>query len=163
MYNFEDDILIEGWLIKTNATTDEDDEDDSAGSGKGEAFILAVDPPNPLDQPFVLAKRIHIIHEKLSDLVRYEDINAHVRFHVTDKQMMFEELNDNVLNKLEGCADTSYYHRFSDITGYLWTEQKIIINNHDIIETIYSMIGGKYNYNQEKKYWLSMKIKFSKA
>lgn len=163
MYDLNDDILIEGWIINTNASTDDYNDDDTAGEHRGEASILAIKPPSPLEPAFVLAKRLHTIHEELSNLVRYKELNAHIRYHVTDKQMLFEELNDNILNTLEGCPDTSYYHRFSDITGYLWTVEKVIINDHDIIEELYSMIGGKYYSGPAKKFWLSMKIKFSKG
>jgi hypothetical protein len=29
-------------------------------------------------------------------------------------------------------VETRYYHRYSDYTGYLWTEEDFIVGGHDI-------------------------------
>lgn len=48
-----------------------------------------------------------------------------------------------------GIADTKYYHAYSDLTGYLWTTEKLKVGGHDVLEEIkgeLSAAGGSPRY-----------------
>ena len=57
---------------------------------------------------------------------------------------------DSVLLDIENAfddetLDMQYIHRYSEETGYLWTDEKLEIGGHDILKELYSYIG-KYLY-----------------
>jgi len=66
---------------------------------------------------------------------------AIVRYCVTEKQTTKEESEDQFLKKLMGVAEVEFHAKYSEITGYLWTDEELNIGGHDIIAELKSYIG----------------------
>ena len=47
--------------------------------------------------------------------------------------MTWDELTENRLKQIYGAPDAKWGHSCSDLTGYLWTDEEFVVNNHDII------------------------------
>jgi hypothetical protein len=74
------------------------------------------------------------------------DIDNHgsyltVRYYITNKELSEDELNDEWIKTLEGFGDVCYDMRYSDCTGYLWTDNKLNVGGHDLMEELESYIG----------------------
>ncbi len=64
-----------------------------------------------------------------------------VRYWTSDTEKPKEELKKDVLRKIFGDVEADYGDRYSDYTGYLWTNEKLNIANHNLLEEIRSHIG----------------------
>jgi len=69
-----------------------------------------------------------------------------VNYHITDQPFSQEELTSMVIAKMcgvsfKGNAECSYYHQYSEITGYLWTTEKFIVGGHNMISELSSYLG----------------------
>jgi hypothetical protein len=75
-----------------------------------------------------------------------DDIAGHtvtVRYWVTGKAMTRDEAAEAFLRTLYGAADALYVDRYSETTGYLWTDEKLQVVGHDLIEEL-SGSAGKF-------------------
>lgn len=68
---------------------------------------------------------------------------VYIRYYITDEFIPTEKIEENFIKKISGIVDATIYPVYSDITGYLWTEEKIEINGHDLFEEI-NNYEGKY-------------------
>jgi len=117
----------------------------------------------------VLAEELNNLLTRLEyDCKRSEGISASITYHVTNVALNEDELILSMMKTMEGEPESKYGHHFSDLTGYLWTDEKFIINNHNVIDEIYSQVSGEYGkYSledklKEQKKFLYFKVEFSK-
>lgn len=82
------------------------------------------------------------LQEVYRESKRYK-ISVGVRYHLSTQKKSWEELTTNMLNSFEGLASAKWGHHFSDLTGYLWTDQEFIVNKHDLISEIGTQLAGK--------------------
>lgn len=68
-----------------------------------------------------------------------------VRYWVSDKEKTKIELQESVLKKYFGALDCEYGDHYSEITGYLWTDEELKLGGHDLLDELRSHIG-KYIY-----------------
>ena len=120
--------------------------------------------------------KIIVLAEELNNLLasleynckRSEGISASITYHVTNVALNEDELILSMMKTMEGEPKSKYGHAFSDLTGYLWTDEKFIINNHNVIDEIYSQVAdeyGRYSLEEklkEQKRFLYFKVEFSK-
>jgi hypothetical protein len=92
---------------------------------------------SPFSRP--IAEELEIIHDK----------KVSVRYWVTDKEITIEEANELTALISMGIADVDYGHVYSEITGYLWTNEDLKIGGHDLLEELRSNIGK----------WLILEVK----
>ncbi len=64
-----------------------------------------------------------------------------VRYHIIDKEMVLDEAEEHFLKRLYGVIETDVGHHYSEITGYLWTDEKINIGGHNLIAELHSWVG----------------------
>jgi len=64
-----------------------------------------------------------------------------VSYYITDIPCTKEEAKEDFIKKLSGSVSTKFNTRYSDITGYLWTDEECKIGGHDLIEELGSYIG----------------------
>lgn len=64
-----------------------------------------------------------------------------VRYWTSKVEKTKEELIEGLLRNLMGMVDAEYGDRYSDITGYLWTDEEINIGGHNLLEEIRSYVG----------------------
>lgn len=69
-----------------------------------------------------------------------------VNYHITDEPVSEMELHERLVAMMcgtthEGEGDLSYYHRYSDMTGYLWTDEKFRVGGHNVIAELTTYRG----------------------
>ncbi len=64
-----------------------------------------------------------------------------VRYWITDSETTKEEAQRAFLETLCGKADGSFGARYSEITGYLWTDEELEIGGHSIIDRLKTHVG----------------------
>ena len=72
-----------------------------------------------------------------------DEKEVYIKYYVVDEYLPTEKIEENFIKKISGAVDATIYPVYSDITGYLWTEEKIRINGHDLFEEI-NNYEGKY-------------------
>lgn len=70
-----------------------------------------------------------------------EGKNVTVRYWITDKPATKEEAQEDFIRQLFGKADVLFGSRYSEMTGYLWTDEELKVGGHDLIEELKSYIG----------------------
>ena len=68
-----------------------------------------------------------------------------VRYWTSDKEKTKEELQKGALSKILGSVHADYGDRFSEYTGYLWTDEELNIGGHDLLSELESYLD-KYIY-----------------
>lgn len=102
---------------------------------------LYLDPTPAYDEP--LSGEIQGDIERLGNTVT-------VSYWITDSPRTIEQLLENEAKKLAGAIDADYSQRYSDITGYLWTDAELQIGGHDLLAELESEVGR----------WCYLSIKF---
>lgn len=74
--------------------------------------------------------------ERFSDDLESHGRYVTVRYHITERQHPVEELEENLIRRLAGAADANYADHYSDITGYLWTDEDLNIGGHDLLDEL---------------------------
>lgn len=65
-----------------------------------------------------------------------------VRFGITNKKTTLEAFQEAYLKFIySGESETQYSPYYSEITGYLWTEEKFKVGGHDILEILKNYMG----------------------
>ena len=83
------------------------------------------------------------ISEDLMDEINGEQVS--VRYWISDVIQTKEELTESFLKNLFGVVDADYSVQYSETTGYLWTDSKLNIGGHSLLDELESNIG-KYIY-----------------
>ena len=73
-----------------------------------------------------------------------------IRYWITDKQVTKEEAHDEFLKQIMGSTDVKFLSRYSDITGYLWTDEDLNVGGHDLIAELKCNAGK----------WLILEIEY---
>lgn len=66
---------------------------------------------------------------------------ASVRYFVSDEERSADELVERLVRRLAGDVTALYVDHYSDITGYLWTDQEIKVGGHDLLDELESYEG----------------------
>lgn len=64
-----------------------------------------------------------------------------VRYWITDQEKTKEEAKESFINSLAGIGDIEYTDRYSEITGYLWTDENLNIGGHNLLDELKSYVG----------------------
>ncbi|MCO6704822.1 hypothetical protein [Streptomyces sp. CHB9.2] len=88
---------------------------------------------------------IYVDKDSLVDML--EDIVHNVvtvRYWISSTPLKtVEEADERTLEQVMGYLDAEIDHRYSDITGYLWTDEHFKVGGHDLIP-IFEEAEGKY-------------------
>lgn len=85
--------------------------------------------------------------EPIADELKYISGNfVTVRYYVSDKEATKDELiEDFLVNTLYGNMESEYGARYSEYTGYLWTDDDLKVGGHDLLSELEGATG-KYLY-----------------
>lgn len=83
------------------------------------------------------------ISEELMDEINEKQVS--IRYWISDSEKPKEELVECFLKTLFGAVDANYNSRYSEDTGYLWTNSELKIGGHDLLNELQSNLG-KYIY-----------------
>ncbi len=64
-----------------------------------------------------------------------------VRYWITDKHATADEAQEEFMNRLMGAADVKFLSHYSDVTGYLWTDEDLNVGGHDLLREFRSSLG----------------------
>ena len=64
-----------------------------------------------------------------------------VSYYTCNEKCTLDEARSSWLQTLQGGVETNVGARYSDITGYLWTDEEINVGGHDLIGELYSYVG----------------------
>ena len=70
--------------------------------------------------------------KKMEDKLGWGKYCASVRMVTGSTPIDPTKVEETIIECFEGDAKGEYYHRYSDYTGYLWTEENFIVGGHDI-------------------------------
>jgi hypothetical protein len=73
-----------------------------------------------------------------------------VRYFVTDEPVPPDELESELASMATGDADIRYGMVYSEETGYLWTNEDLVVGGHDVIEELLPRLGK----------WLHLEVTF---
>jgi len=87
----------------------------------------------------------HSADEILAEIIQ-SDINCYghnltVRYFITDAPVDKEQLEQNLAKVVMGLGIADYNMRYSDITGYLWTDEELNVGGHDLLAELQGSIG----------------------
>lgn len=68
-----------------------------------------------------------------------------VRYWISETEKTKEELMENQVLRLAGSVQADYGDRYSDMTGYLWTDEALKVGGHNLMQELNYHIG-KYLY-----------------
>lgn len=68
-----------------------------------------------------------------------------VRYWISDTELTKEQLKENQLLAISGAVCADYGARYSEYTGYLWTDEELKVGGHDLISELHDNVG-KYLY-----------------
>lgn len=155
----EKELILEGELVKHQVTATYtqghyDSEWNNTGSHEQDQTIDVVGLKQPSGNVVVLAEVIYNLFQDLRwKCERNKGLSAHVSYSITNKLMSESQITENMLKVLYGAADADYGHHFSDLTGYLWTDEKFVVNKHDVVSEIVSVLhDGKSSYRAHMPY-----------
>jgi len=67
--------------------------------------------------------------------------NVTVRYWITDRQVTKDEAQEEFMQQLMGSSIIRFGANYSEITGYLWTDEDLWIGGHDLAEELRSNVG----------------------
>ena len=76
----------------------------------------------------------------------YDDLRAHgqylsVRYFITDSPVAEDKLEEALVAYLIGAGDFGYRMYYSEATGYLWTDEDLMVGGHDLLAELKSNLG----------------------
>jgi hypothetical protein len=87
----------------------------------------------------VLKLNDEILAETIESDIRENGNYLSVHYYISDEPV--ENPEEEFLKELYGMGEVTYCMAYSDITGYLWTDEDLIIGGHDLMEELRSNIG----------------------
>lgn len=99
-----------------------------AGYGENDDAVFIGDCDEPLAK---------LIQDDLDEYGR----RVSVSYFVTDTPKTKADLEENQVRVLLGDATADYGDRYSDVTGYLWTDEELQVGGHDLLAEIQSSVG----------------------
>ena len=79
--------------------------------------------------------------ETIGDDLERHGRYASVRYWTADAPMDDDEMIEGAIRAMLGEADARCRHAYSDITGYLWTDEDINVGGHDLLEELKGQAG----------------------
>jgi hypothetical protein len=77
--------------------------------------------------------------EVLQEDIAYKTVTA--RYWITDKPVSKQLAQEGFIQQLMGETNCDFGSCYSEITGYLWTDEEIRIGGHDLIAELRSHVG----------------------
>lgn len=112
-------------------------------------YIQLAEKNEAYDVLFVSKNLGHVTEDPFASIIEYDIIRygnyVTVKYFISEKEKEIEDLNENLIKTIIGDISADYSDRYSEYTGYLWTDEELNIGGHDLIEELKSNLG-KYLY-----------------
>ncbi len=76
------------------------------------------------------------IAEILQEMINGKQVS--IRYWISDTEKTKQELQESVLENLVGAINAEYRDSYSDLTGYLWTDENLMVGGHNLLEELRS-------------------------
>lgn len=97
--------------------------------GDSEDILFVSDNMDDDVEPF--AEMLEFMHWK----------NVTVRYWIANEKCSIEQASEDFIETLMGRAEVKYGAQYSEITGYLWTDEDLKVGGHDLIEELKGNVG----------------------
>lgn len=77
----------------------------------------------------------------MEDKIQWCEKYASIQMLTGDTPIDVDNIDETKIVSMMGEVESEYYHRYSDLTGYLWTDEGFKCGGHDIPEILESHIG----------------------
>ena len=77
--------------------------------------------------------------EELQDRISGKSVT--VRYWITDQECSREDAHEQFLRRLFGSAEVVCESHYSEITGYLWTDEELTIGGHNLMAELHGQVG----------------------
>jgi len=64
-----------------------------------------------------------------------------VSYWISDVETGVDAIKEQAISQILGAANVEFHARYSDITGYLWTDEKLNIGGHNLLDELKSSVG----------------------
>lgn len=92
------------------------------------------------EHDYAVSVNDEILAEKLEPIIDEKQVS--VRYWICADKMSQEEANEAFqLHLFGGKASALYSPIYSEITGYLWTDEELRVGGHDLLKELDSFIG----------------------
>ncbi len=81
------------------------------------------------------------LSKNMAEIIGWNKKYASIQMLTGDTPIDLDHLDETKIVSMEGLVDSEYYHRYSDYTGYLWTEEDFKCGGHDLIKILSSHKG----------------------
>jgi hypothetical protein len=79
--------------------------------------------------------------KEMAERIGWGNYKATLRFTTSPSPIDPAEIEENLIKSYYGLIEAEYYHQYSEVTGYLWTDETFKIGGHDICEILESYEG----------------------
>ena len=79
--------------------------------------------------------------KEMSDRYYWSDRYVSIQMLTGDTPIDIDHIDETKVVSMMGEVESEYYHRYSDLTGYLWTDEAFRCGGHDIPEILRSHEG----------------------
>ena len=83
--------------------------------------------------------------DRIQEEIELQGQYLSVMYWITDEPHEREELVEEWLKQAMGASDVKWRVHWSDVTGYLWTDEEINVGGHDLLAELVSH-AGKFVY-----------------
>lgn len=110
-------------------------------SGAEEQNLLGLLLTAPADQLAASQWEVVVLAEATYQGMWRRGCWASVSYYIADKVMNEDELQEIHLRVLLGDTQVGYGAHYSDLTGYLWTDEDFVVGGHDLIKEWRGLLG----------------------
>ena len=64
-----------------------------------------------------------------------------VKYFISDVERSYDDMLEDWLTVIMGIGEAEFVQHYSDITGYLWTDENLMVGGHDLLQELRSYIG----------------------
>lgn len=79
--------------------------------------------------------------KQIEDHLRAFGRTVSVSYFLANEPHTKEQLEDNLIRVLSGDLEAEYTDHYSEITGYLWTDEGLAVGGHNLLDKIRSGVG----------------------
>lgn len=101
--------------------------------------LLSLHSYGEADEILFLSSEREPLAEVLDDTIGGKQVTA--RYWITDTPCTKEEADEDAAERVMGKAATRFGSRYSEMTGYLWTDEEVKIGGHDLIGELKDSAG----------------------
>jgi hypothetical protein len=80
--------------------------------------------------------------EIISDDIEVYGNYLSVRYWTADVPMADDAIQEGAIRQMLGAGDVRFHERYSDVTGYLWTDEDLKVGGHDLLAELEAQEGS---------------------